>query len=66
MIEERWEKLNKQYDIKALYKAVAKKLQEDNEKISFECHSGYIHILSECGCEECATKLEFTESLHTK
>ena len=32
--------MNKQYDIKALYKAVAKKLQEDNEKISFECHKG--------------------------
>lgn len=32
--------MNKQYDIKALYKAVAKKLQEDNERISFECHKG--------------------------
>ena len=32
--------MNKTYDIQALYKVVSQKLQQDNERISFECHKG--------------------------
>lgn len=33
-------KLNKTYDIQNLYKIVAQKLRQNNERISFECHKG--------------------------
>lgn len=32
--------MNKTYDIQALYKLVSRKLRQDNERISFECHKG--------------------------
>ena len=32
--------MNKSYGIQELYKIVAEKLRQDNERISFECHKG--------------------------
>lgn len=32
--------MKKTYDIQELYKVVAYKLRQDNERISFECHKG--------------------------
>ena len=32
--------MNKTYDMQELYKVVAQKLRQDNERISFECHKG--------------------------
>ena len=45
--------MNKTYDIQELYKVVAQKLRQNNERIGFECHKVITEILAEGDTVRC-------------